>query len=97
MTTNVRKVIPCKCGVQNTFNIDTDLDVEDVSITGKCNSCQSVVHVSISALLKPAPLQVGLPPMPSLPATVSPQPSGLGGLDEEAEKKSVEDALKGMF
>lgn len=95
MSTNVRKVIPCKCGVQNTFNFDSDLDIEDLSITGKCPSCGSVVHVSISALLKPAPLQIGQPSAPSLP--YSPPAQGLGGLDDADEKKSVEDALKGMF
>lgn len=98
MATNIRKVIPCKCGLQNTFNFETELDVEDVSITGKCPSCGSVVHVSISALLKPAPLQ-----MPSTPSVLqanepaTPPAQGLEAVNEEEEKAHVEDALNGMF
>ncbi len=92
MSTNVRKVIPCKCGMQNTFSVDTELDVEDISITGKCPSCGSVVHVSISALLKPAPLQINQSPLP-----YSPPSSGLRSISDAEEKQSVEDALRGMF
>lgn len=98
MSTQLRKVIPCKCGVQNTFSVETELDVEDVSITGKCTSCGSVVHVSISALLKPAPLQISQPSItnPS-PATFEMPTQGLGAVQDEDDQKSVEDALKGMF
>ncbi len=95
MSTNVRKVIPCKCGMQNTFSVDTELDVEDISITGKCPSCGSMVHVSISALLKPAPLQINQPSSPLSPYS-QPQ-SGLGALDDNEDKAHIEDALNGMF
>ena len=86
---SLKKYVPCKCGANNSFDFNSDMSVEDLTLTARCPSCGASVCISISALLTqsssaPAPVAV------SEPAVVAEH------LDAET-KENVEQAVRDLF
>jgi hypothetical protein len=48
----VKKLVNCRCGKSSLFEINTELNVEDVTIFGTCPACGANIQVTMSALLK---------------------------------------------
>lgn len=97
----LKKYVLCKCGASNSFDFSSDMQVEDITVSARCQSCLATVHVSISAMLS-APAQ------PAAPSPVADQsnaqqaaqeasePSMLDNLDSET-KENVEQAVRDLF
>jgi len=88
---SLKKYIPCKCGANNSFDFNSDMQVEDLTLTARCPSCGASVCISISALLSQPSLAQSPTPVaitePFVPAA---------HLDEET-KENVEQAVRDLF
>ena len=36
---SLKKYVPCKCGANNSFDFNSDMQVEDLTLTARCPSC----------------------------------------------------------
>lgn len=100
---SLKKYVLCKCGASNFFDFNSDMPVEEISVSARCASCGATVHVSVSALLL-APVQQS----PTPPAVQSGQsgaqeaireahePSMLDNMDRDT-KENVEQAVRDLF
>jgi len=95
---NLRKLFSCKCGKSSAFEITSELNLEDVTLSASCPSCLNTVHITISSML-------GNQPSPPVPES-SPASTDSSALDEhgieQAEYASVGDenveaAVKNLF
>ena len=100
---SLKKYVLCKCGASNSFDFSSDMQVEDITVSARCQSCSATVHVSISAMLS-------APSQPAAPSPVSQadqsnaqqaaqeasEPSMLDNLDQET-KENVEQAVRDLF
>jgi len=48
----VKKLVNCRCGKSSLFEINTELNVEDVTVFGTCPACGANIQVTMSSLLK---------------------------------------------
>ena len=47
------KIYRCKkCGTESTFTITTDLNMEEISVSARCPSCNAEVFLTFSSLFK---------------------------------------------
>lgn len=85
---SLRKYVPCKCGANNSFSFDSDMNVEDITVSARCNMCAAAIHVSVSSMLSP-----------SQPAAAAPsQPAGPTPEQMDSETKAnVEQAVRDLF
>ena len=86
---SLKKYVPCKCGANNSFDFNSDMNIEDLTLTARCPACGASVCISISALLSQsysAPAQAPA----AEPAVVAEH------LDAET-KENVEQAVRDLF
>lgn len=86
---SLKKYVPCKCGANNSFSFDSDMNVEDITLSARCNMCGANIHVSVSALFSPSQ-----PSTPSAPA--APVGPTQEQMDSET-KANVEQAVRDLF
>ncbi|GEM_PF-1474258 len=48
----VKKLVNCRCGKSSLFEINTELNVEDVTVFGTCPACGANIQVTMSSLLR---------------------------------------------
>ena len=84
---SLKKYIPCKCGANNSFDFNSDLAVEDLTLTARCPACGASVCISVSSLLQ-QPLQEAV----SIAEVVAPAEN----LDS-GTKENVEQAVRDLF
>jgi hypothetical protein len=48
---SLKKYVPCKCGANNSFEFNSEMQVEDLTLSARCPSCGASVSICISALL----------------------------------------------
>ncbi len=87
---SLKKYIPCKCGVNNSFEFNSDMNIEDLTLSARCPSCGANVTISISALLSQQPAQ-----QPA--ATPAPEPYPPVELTDQETKENVEQAVRDIF
>ncbi|MCX8195419.1 MAG: hypothetical protein N3G22_04945 [Candidatus Micrarchaeota archaeon] len=83
---SLKKIVPCKCGANNSFSFESDMSVEEISVSARCSMCGAAMHVSVSSFLSPAP-------QPSPASSPSPTQQEL---DAET-KANVEQAVRDLF
>jgi len=98
---SLKKYVLCKCGASNSFDFSSDMQVEDITVSARCQSCGATVHVSISALLAspsvPSPAQqVSQTNEAQQAVSEANEPSMLDNLDSET-KEDVEQAVRDLF
>lgn len=83
---SLKKYVSCKCGANNSFSFDSDMNVEDIAVSARCSACGANIHVSVSSMLAP--------PQPSVPSA----PAGPTAEQMDAETKAnVEQAVRDLF
>ena len=94
---SLKKYIACKCGSNNSFSFDSDMNVEDISVSARCNSCGATIHISVSSLLS-SPQQPQAPsnPSPENPAVAAATEMTQTHMDQET-KENVEQAVRDLF
>jgi len=100
---SLKKYVLCKCGASSFFNFDSDMAVEEITVSARCSSCGATIHVSVSALLS-APAQQPQSQSPGQSGQSGAQdaireahePSMLDNMDAET-KENVEQAVKDLF
>jgi len=94
---SLKKYVACKCGSNNSFSFDSDMNVEDISVSARCNMCGATIHVSVSALLS-TPSQPAAPSTPSLenPVVAAATEMSQTHMDQET-KENVEQAVRDLF
>lgn len=90
---SLKKYFACKCGVNSSFDFNSDMSVEEITVSARCPSCSANIHVSVSALLSP----------PAQPEAGSQQPAvqavnemSQAQADKET-KENVEQAVRDLF
>lgn len=93
---SLKKYIPCKCGANNSFDFNSDMQIEDITVSARCSTCGASIAISVSSLLAtPAPTPA---PSVSLPAAEPSAGTALAEAHDEAETKSnVEQAVRDLF
>ena len=91
---SLKKYVACKCGSNNSFSFDSDMNVEDISVSARCNSCGATIHVSVSSLLSTPAQQ---PSSPSAPAISEPIITQSQEQQERETKENVEQAVRDLF
>ncbi|MCX6770462.1 MAG: hypothetical protein NTX79_00235 [Candidatus Micrarchaeota archaeon] len=86
---SLKKYAPCRCGANNSFDFNSDLAVEDLTLTARCPSCGASVTISISSLF--SPLQ------PASPSPATPDAALAQAHAEEETKANVEQAVRDLF
>lgn len=90
---SLKKYVACKCGANNSFSFDSDMQVEDISVSARCTMCGATIHVSVSSLLS-APPQPSAPSAPAISEPIITQ--NQEQLDRET-KENVEQAVRDLF
>lgn len=86
---SLKKYISCKCGANNSFEFNSDMQVDDLTLSARCPKCGSSVTISVSALLSQQPPQEpSPPPTPEFPPVE---------LTDQETKENVEEAVRDMF
>ncbi len=85
---SLKKYVPCKCGANNSFSFDSDMNVEDITLSARCNMCGATINISISSLLSP--------PQPTVSAPAAPAGPTQEQMDSET-KANVEQAVRDLF
>ena len=88
---SLKKYIPCKCGANNSFDFNSDLSVEDLTLTARCPACGASVCISISALLSQSSQS-----QPPAPVTIAEPATVTEHLAPET-KENVEQAVRDLF
>ncbi len=88
---SLKKYVPCKCGANNSFDFNSDMSVEDLTVSARCASCGASIAISVSSFLSPP--SVSQPPASSTPSepVVSREQ-----LDRQAQE-NVEQAVRDLF
>ncbi|MEM4554817.1 MAG: hypothetical protein QXT25_03145 [Candidatus Anstonellaceae archaeon] len=47
----IRRNFTCKCGATASFEFSSDMPVDEISVSGKCQKCSSNIHIAFSSLL----------------------------------------------
>ena len=89
---SLKKYIPCKCGANNSFDFNSDMQVEDLTLSARCPQCGASVTISISALLS----QQSSPPSQPSP-TPAPESFPPVELTDQETKENVEQAVRDIF
>ena len=94
---SLRKYVACKCGANNSFSFDSDMSVEDISVSARCNSCGAAIHISVSSLLS-AP-SAPQPSAPASPSAAIPEPIITQSQEQQDRetKENVEQAVRDLF
>jgi hypothetical protein len=85
---SLRKIVACKCGTNNSFDFNSDMQIEDIAVSARCPSCGASIHVSVSSLLSPSQPAVSAPAAPPGPTAAE--------MDAET-KANVEQAVRDLF
>ena len=93
---SLKKYVSCKCGASNSFSFDSDMNVEEISISARCPMCGATIHVSVSSLLS-APSQSQAPSSPSTPAISEPIITQNQEQQDRETKENVEQAVRDLF
>lgn len=48
---NIKKLFSCKCGKSSAFEISSELNLEDVTVSATCPSCYAGMHITVSSML----------------------------------------------
>ena len=87
---SLKKYIPCKCGANNSFEFNSDMNIEDLTLCARCPQCGASVTISVSALLSQQP--------PAQPApTPAPETFPPVELTDQETKENVEQAVRDIF
>ena len=91
---SLKKYVPCKCGSNSYFEFNSDMSVEDISVSARCPSCGASVSISVSSLLS-SPTQPPQPQfeLPGIPAGQEP----LGSGQDKETRENVEQAVRDLF
>jgi hypothetical protein len=91
---SLKKIVPCKCGANNSFDFSSDMSVDDLTLSARCPSCGASVCISISSLLS-APAQV---PPDALPTVQIADPSPAADTQpDENSAESVEQVVRDLL
>ena len=90
---SLKKYVACKCGSNNSFSFDSDMNVEEISVSARCGMCGATIHVSVSSLLS-APSQ---PSAPSAPTITEPIITQNQEQSDRETKENVEQAVRDLF
>lgn len=93
---SLKKYVACKCGSNNSFSFDSDMNVEEISVSARCSMCGATIHVSVSSLLS-APSQPSAPSSPSTPAISEPIITQNQEQQDRETKENVEQAVRDLF
>ncbi|MCX8174832.1 MAG: hypothetical protein N3E51_01350 [Candidatus Micrarchaeota archaeon] len=52
---SLKKYVPCRCGANNFFSFESDMAVEDITLSARCPSCGNSIAISVSSLLSASP------------------------------------------
>ena len=86
---SLKKYVPCKCGANNSFEFNSDMNIEDLTLSARCPKCGASVTISVSALLSQEPPQQPAPtPTPEFPPVE---------LSDQETKENVEQAVRDIF
>jgi len=98
----LKKYVLCKCGASNSFDFSSEMQIEDITVSARCVSCGSSVHISISALLSSPSQQRAQTSISTQQeaaqqaAQEASEPSMMDNLDPET-KENVEQAVRDLF
>jgi len=81
----LKKIVSCKCGANSSFSFESDMQVEDITVSARCPACGASIHISVSSLLSPPAQQQAAPQSPSQ-----------AEIDAET-KANVEQAVRDLF
>jgi hypothetical protein len=85
---SLKKYVSCKCGQNSYFDFNSDMSVEDITVSARCPSCGASIHVAVSSMLSPS----------QSPVPVSQEPAGPTPAQLDAETKAnVEQAVRDLF
>ena len=82
---SLKKYVACKCGANSSFDFSSDMQIEDLTVSGRCPSCGASIHVSVSSLLSPSQPQETAPQQPTADEI------------ERQTKENVEQAVRDLF
>ncbi len=85
---SLKKYVPCKCGANISFDFNSDMQIEDITVSARCNMCAAAIHVSVSALFSPSQPAATAPAAPAGPTQEQ--------MDSET-KANVEQAVRDLF
>jgi len=88
---SLKKYIPCRCGANNSFDFNSDMSVDDLTLTARCPSCGASVCISISALLSSAPQA------PAVQSPAQTHDAAQQAITETEVKENVEQAVRDLF
>ena len=92
-----KKYFSCKCGSGSSFEFNSDMGVEEITVSARCPSCSASIHVSVSALLS-APPQ---PAQPSQAQVETPVVQAVSEMEKSQNDKetreNVEQAVRDLF
>jgi hypothetical protein len=87
---SLKKYVPCKCGANNSFDFNSDMAIEDLTLAARCQSCGASVCISVSSLLTS-------PSAPSMPAAEAVAQAAAPQHTDEETKANVEQAVRDLF
>lgn len=90
-----KKYFSCKCGSNSSFEFNSDMSVEEITVSARCPSCSSNIHVSVSALLS-SPQQPSPPSQADASAVQAVNEMSQAQVDKET-KENVEQAVRDLF
>ena len=94
---SLKKYFACKCGANSSFDFNSDMGVEEITVSARCPSCSANIHISVSALLS-APAQPASPPPISLETPAAQAVSEMEKSQNDKEtQENVEQAVRDLF
>jgi transcription elongation factor Elf1 len=94
---SLKKYFSCKCGANSSFEFNSDMSVEEITISARCPSCSANIHVSVSALLSPP----GTPAPPMAISLETPAAQAVSEMEKNQNDKetreNVEQAVRDLF
>ena len=92
-----KKYFSCKCGSNSSFEFNSDMSVEEITVSARCPSCNANIHVSVSALLSS-------PSTPASPSAISLETPAVQAVSEmeksqndKETRENVEQAVRDLF
>ena len=96
---SLKKFIPCKCGANNSFDFNSDMSIEDLTLSARCNACGSSVSITVSSLLSaPAQTQAQSAPVVQIvePAAAAPVDENSAESVEQVVRAAVDAVIVGL-
>ncbi len=92
-----KKFFACKCGSNSSFEFNSDMSVEEITVSARCPQCNAGMHVSVSALLS-SPTTPAPPPAITLETPAAQAVSEMEKSQNDKEtRENVEQAVRDLF